>query len=129
MTASIKEREDKLCDREDYVEYLKKIKLENKEEQLNQLTEFTWKRKRVERKTGFKDRLKRTKTVSYLTGTHWMDKEQRLAERVLKNCGSKKRLSVETASKLADKTRELTQGRRPDGRDEALKRLEAPRGP
>ncbi len=32
---SIKEREDKLCDREDYVE--DQIKLENKEEQLNQL--------------------------------------------------------------------------------------------
>ncbi len=31
---SIKEREDKLCDREDYVED-QEIKLENKEEQLN----------------------------------------------------------------------------------------------
>ncbi len=34
------------------------------------------------------------------------------------NCRSKKRLSAETASKLA--IRPETQGRRPDGRDEAL---------
>jgi hypothetical protein len=56
MTASIKEREDKLCDREDYIED-QEIKLENKEEQLNKLKE-TLEAKENEmspRKTGRKD--------------------------------------------------------------------------
>ncbi len=55
MTASIKEREeDKLCDREDYVED-QEIKLENKEEHLNQLKETLEAGKRTKlspRKTG-----------------------------------------------------------------------------
>ncbi len=44
-----------------------------------------------------------------------MDKEQRLTERIIKNCRSKKNIA-ETASKLADKTGEATQGEE-DGRD------------
>ncbi len=61
MTASIKEREDKfsLCDREDYVED-QEIKLENKEEQLNQLKE-TLKRESRTKSEPEKDRLKRTR--------------------------------------------------------------------
>ncbi len=55
-----------------------------------------------------------------------MDKEQRLAERV-KNCRSK-RLSQETASKLADKTGSNAKEEDLDGRDEALKRSEGSRG-
>ncbi len=59
MAASIM-NEDKLCDREDYVED-QEIKLENKEEQ-NQLKET------LEAKENETVPLKRTKTVSYLTG-------------------------------------------------------------
>ncbi len=66
MTASIKEREDKLCDREDYVEDQKLS--ENKEEQLN--SEEHWKRKRELEIQARKEQVERTKTVSYLTGTH-----------------------------------------------------------
>ncbi len=62
------EREDKLRDREDHVED-QEIKLENKEEQLNQLKE-TLEAKENENPSPRKMRLKRTKTVSYLTGTH-----------------------------------------------------------
>ncbi len=50
-----------------------------------------WKRKKNEIR-GEEDRLKRTKTASYLTGTLMMDKEQR-CESVLKELQSKKRPS------------------------------------
>ncbi len=67
MTASIKEREDKLCDQEDYVD-TKKL-LENKERTIEPAYE-TLEAKENETEPE-KDRLKRTKTVSYLdTGTH-----------------------------------------------------------
>ncbi len=63
------------------------IKLENKEEQLNQQGNTGSERERNQaRKTD-----ERTKTVSYLTGT-LMDKSNDWPS-VLKNCGSKKRLS------------------------------------
>ncbi len=53
-----------------------------------------------------------------------MDKEQRLAERAFKNCGSKKRLSRRRLLKPADKTRELNAREEDlDGRDEALNAL------
>ncbi len=71
MTASIKEREDKRR----YVTVkttskTKKLTLENKEEtELNQLKE-TLEAKENEIRSLRKMKLKRTKTVSYLTGTH-----------------------------------------------------------
>ncbi len=96
----------KLRDREDYVED-QEIKLENdKEEQLNQLKE-TLEAKENEIRF-FRERQveKDEDLVSYFRqGTHWMDKEQRLAERT-KNCEQEEAIA-ETASKLADKTREL----------------------
>ncbi len=60
---------------------------ENKEEQLNSLGNTG--RKRSEIQAG-KTELKRTKTVSYLTGT-LMDKEQRLAERAQKGLQEQER--------------------------------------
>ncbi len=67
MTASIKRREDKLCDREDYVED-QKLSAKTKREQLNQQGNTGSEENEIE---GPKDRLKRTKTVSYFTtGTH-----------------------------------------------------------
>ncbi len=64
-------------DREDHVED-QEIKLENKEEQLNQLRKH-WKRKRTKSEPE-KDRLKMTKTVSYLTGRAPDGQRARLAE-------------------------------------------------
>ncbi len=58
-----------------------------------------------------------------------MDKEQRLPS-VLKNFAGNSEVICGDGFCLADKTRELNAvGRRPDGRDEALKRLRGPRGP
>ncbi len=50
-----------------------------------------------------------------------------MAETCSKDCKSKKRLSQETASKLADKTRKQRKEEDLDGRDEALNALRAPR--
>ncbi len=70
--------------------------------------------------------MKRTKTVSAFDRDALMDKEQRLAERAFKNCGSKKRLR--DGFKLADKTRELNAREEDlDGRDEVLNALKGPR--
>ncbi len=72
--------EDKLCDhREDHVED-QEIKLENKEEQLNQLKETLEAKEKRKIRAREKDRLKRTKTALAGQG-RTDDKEQRLAER------------------------------------------------
>ncbi len=56
-------------DREDYVEDQEIKLLKIKEEQFNQLKETLEAKENGETEPE-KDRLKRTKTVSYLTGTH-----------------------------------------------------------
>ncbi len=82
---------------EDYVED-QEIKLENKEEQLNQLKEtLEAKGNEIEPK----DRLKRTDGIVFDRDTD--GQEQRLAERAQELLG--KEAIAETASKLADKTR------------------------
>ncbi len=74
---TIMEREDKLCGPWKTTSKTKKLSLENSREHRNQLKENTEARRtKLEPE---KDRLKRTKTVSYLTGTPCT--EQRLAER------------------------------------------------
>ncbi len=70
MTASIKRREDKLCDRKDYVE-TKKLN-ENKEEQLRQLKEH-WKRRETKSRPE-KDRLKGRRRYRIWQGDALMDK-------------------------------------------------------
>ncbi len=87
MTASIKEREDKLCDRED-TSKTKKLSLKTKKE-LNRQETLEAKNNRAERQVE-----KDEDNLSYLTGT-LMDKEQRLAERA-QISGSKKAIA-ETA--------------------------------
>ncbi len=80
----------KLCDREDYVED-QEIKLENKEEQLNQRLRKHWKENeiRAREKTGWKS----TKTVSYLTGP---DGQRATINERARDCGEE--AIAETAS-------------------------------
>ncbi len=108
MTASIKER-NTLCDREDYVED-QEIKLENKsKEQLNQLKETRKAKEKRRNPSPRKMRLKRTKTVSYLTGTQLMDKAGNDNERAGQS-RSKKELSRRRLQAEGDATRELNAG-------------------
>ncbi len=97
MTASIKEREDKLlCDREDYVEDTKKLSLKQRKNQLNQSLRKHWKeRERNWSLTAY--RLKRTKICIVSDRDALMDKEQRLPS-ALKNCGEQEEAIAETAS-------------------------------
>ncbi len=81
------------CDREDYVED-QEIKLENKEERLNQLETL---KEREQKSEPEKDRLKRTKTVSYLTGRT----EDRKSKSVLQELREQEEAIAETASKPA----------------------------
>lgn len=121
MTASIKEREDKLCDHEDYIED-KEIELENKEEQLNKVKEA------LDAKEA--DLIARERQVDKDADDVVFEKdvvqarEAKLAERA-QELREREEAIVETASKLADKTRELNLREEDlDGRDEALKRSE-----
>ncbi len=75
--------------------------MKTKEEQLNQLKETL---KRKENETEPEKDCK--KTVSVFDRDALMDKEQRLAERTLKNC-EQEEVIARRASKPADKTREL----------------------
>lgn len=122
MTASIKEREDKLCDHEDYIED-KEIELENKEEQLNKVKEV------LEAKEA--DLIARERQVDKDADDVVFEKdavqarEAKLAERA-QELRAQEEAIAETASKLADKTRELNLREEDlDGRDEALKRSES----
>lgn len=122
MTASIKEREDKLCDHEDYIED-KEIELENKEEQLNKVKEV------LEAKEA--DLIARERQVDKDADDVVFEKdaiqarEAKLAERA-RELREREEAIEETASKLADKTRELSAREEDlDGRDEALRRSES----
>lgn len=122
MTASIKEREDKLCDHEDYIED-KEIELENKEEQLNKVKEA------LEAKEA--DLIARERQVDKDADDVVFEKdavqarEAKLVERD-QELRAREEAIAETASKLSDKTRELNLREEDlDGRDEALRRSES----
>ena len=122
MTASIKEREDKLCDHEDYIED-KEIELENKEEQLNKVKEA------LDAKEA--DLIARERQVDKDADDVVFEKdavqarEAKLAERA-QELWEREEAIAETASKLADKTRELNLREEDlDGRNEALRRSES----
>lgn len=121
MTASIKEREDKLCDREDYIED-QEIKLENKEDQLKQL-EATLNAK--EQALIARERhVEKAEDGIVFDRDEVKRKEQKLAEHA-QELREQEEAIADTASKLADKTRELNlRAEDLDGREEALKRAE-----
>lgn len=121
MTASIKEREDKLCDHEDYIEDME-IKLENKEEQLNQLNATLQAKEQA--LIARERRIEKAHDNIVFDRDEITRKEQRLAEHA-QELREKEEAIAETASKLAEKTRELTLKTEDlDGREEALKRAE-----
>ncbi len=99
----------KTLDREDYVRRSRKLSLENKEEQLNQLRN-TGSEKRTKSEPE-KDRLKKDEDGIVFGQGRTDGSKSNDWPSVLKNCGSKKRLSRRRLSKLADKTRELNAGK------------------
>ncbi len=101
MTASIKEREDKLCDREDYVED-QEIKFENKEEQLSSLR----KHQRENETEPEKRQVERTK-ICIVFGQDVIDGQRATIGRACQELWEQV-LIAETASKLVIRPESLT---------------------
>ncbi len=94
-----KEREDKLCDREDYVEDQELS--ENKKNKVEPARKH-WKRKNT--KSSPKDRLKKDEDEGIVFDRDTMDKRATIGRACSRTAGSKKNYRG-TASKLTDKTR------------------------